>query len=170
MNTQAFILGFLKEARKKYRPRAEVWAGRNGEIFGGFYPDGSFGVYGGGVDPGETPEEAGAREYAEEAGRKVKNLERLPIRPVRQDWHNKNVKRPEYDGSKTYLLTGDLTNKRVKATEPFTRLKDVGFHPISEAIEAIQQKLDDQNVVRGGDWGPILRARLKALKMLQARG
>ncbi|MCP4525702.1 MAG: NUDIX hydrolase, partial [Aestuariibacter sp.] len=46
----------------------------NGLVYSYYYPEGEVGEYGGGVDPGEDPAQAAAREYKEETGYDVNNV------------------------------------------------------------------------------------------------
>lgn len=110
---------------KPYRERAELFAQNpQGRIYGGFYPGQGFGTFGGGIDPGEDPQEAAAREFQEESGYPVTNVRPAPVDPYVEDWKPLS-KKPEYandpkfqerfkkfKGSRTHYFLGDIAGKR----------------------------------------------------------
>ena len=70
----------IKNAAKPLRPRVEVYAKtEDGKIIAGKYPDGGVGVFGGGIDKGESPESAAKREFREEGGFTIKNVEKIVV-------------------------------------------------------------------------------------------
>jgi len=115
-----------KIASKKYRDRVEVFGrSEDGKILGGIYSgDRSFGTYGGGVD-NDTILQAGKREYKEESGWTLKNVKKLPGKPLVLPWDFKDVmlegnqirRLKKYpDGNRTFYLVGDLHRKGKQAS------------------------------------------------------
>ena len=122
-----------------YRDRVEVFGLRDGKVLGGYYDDDkTHGVFGGGIDPGEDPSEAAAREFMEESGYKLKNPKVLPIDPVTYDW------KPPYDtpqqaerakkfkGSRTLFATGEVEGEPQTATDP-SWLQNIRFRSLGTA-------------------------------------
>jgi 8-oxo-dGTP pyrophosphatase MutT (NUDIX family) len=54
-----------------YRKRVEVYPFRRGSILTGLLSSGAPATFGGGIEEGETPEQAAAREVLEEALREI---------------------------------------------------------------------------------------------------
>lgn len=141
-------------ADQKYRERAEIYGTRGDRVLSGVYPnDNSIGVYGGGIDPGEDPATAAAREYAEESGYKLRGVRRVAD-PMSYPWpaispHDS----PEYvakvkprmeqfpAGNRTHYFAGELIGKPGSRSgeDSLTGFRDVKLRPIAEAIE-IQRK------------------------------
>ena len=105
-------------AELPYRERVEVLARdpNTGNIFSGIDAKADFATFfGGGIDPGESPEVAGAREFLEETGRTLENPRALEVDPVTLDWStlpylSKKLKERSktYKGSRTHFITGDV--------------------------------------------------------------
>ena len=103
-------------AELPWRERVEVYAKhpRTGKIYGGMWnADKSFAVPGGGVDSGETPEQAAIRELAEETGIHATNPVRLPIDPVDNPWSDayRAEKGRNFAGSRTHFVLADYLKK-----------------------------------------------------------
>jgi 8-oxo-dGTP pyrophosphatase MutT (NUDIX family) len=164
---------------KPYRERAELFAQNpQGRIYGGFYPGQGFGTFGGGVDPGEDPQEAAAREFQEESGYPVSNVRPAPVDPYVEDWKAFS-KKPEYandpkfqerfkkfKGSRTHYFLGDIAGKRESkgsndAAYPF---ESVRFRAaptvISKHEKDLQSVTDPIDIAR-------LQQRLAVLRNLQ---
>lgn len=103
-----------------WRERVEVYTRhpQSGKIYGGVWDtDKSFAVPGGGIDPGETPEQAAIRELEEETGIKATNPVRLPIAPVDNKWSDKHraekakVGRGHFAGTRTHFVLADFLSK-----------------------------------------------------------
>jgi len=160
------------------RQRVEVFAtDPQGRVPGGLYPDRSFGTYGGGIDPGEAPEQAAAREFEEEAGQKVTGLRPAQAEPFASPWSEAPADNPvarakwerrakEFPGghrTQYYLgQLGEQTGPGEKAPTP--QLKDFKFYGIPEAISIQEKALQGAT----GDDERRLRSRLEVLKELQA--
>jgi 8-oxo-dGTP pyrophosphatase MutT (NUDIX family) len=166
---------------RSYRERAELFAfGPENRIYGGFYPGQGFGTFGGGVDPGEDPQEAAAREFIEESGYPVSNVRQAPVGPYVEDWKPLS-KKPEYandpkfqerfkkfKGSRTHYFVGDIEGQRgprgaEEASFPF---ESVRFRKIPTVISRHKKDLrslaDPIDIAR-------LQQRLAVLQSLQEK-
>ena len=103
-----------------WRERVEVYTRhpQTGQIYGGkWLGDKSFAVPGGGIDPGETPEQAAIRELAEETGIQAANPVRLPIPHIDHPWSDEvraekaKIGRGEFAGSRTHFVMADFVKK-----------------------------------------------------------
>ena len=112
---QGLFAGMQKMAAKlPYRERVELYArDPRGRIFSGLYSnDRTPGVPGGGVDEGEDPTESAAREFKEEVGHLVRDVQMLDVPSFDQAWNppymNKKQKEraKRYSGSRTRFATG----------------------------------------------------------------
>lgn len=146
-----------KTKKLPYRDRAEMFAiDKDGNVFGGMYTKGkTFGVFGGGIDPGEDPAEAAAREFQEESGWSVSNPRVLPFEPHAIDWKPpystpKQAERAKkYRGSRTYYVMGDLGTKVPNAKIDETGRSDVRPYTIDEAIAlADKEKTTDETIAQ----------------------
>jgi len=161
---------FVEGKDLPYRNRVEVFAIKDGQVYGGFFDDGSFGVFGGGTD-GEAVEDAAKREYKEEAGYKLKNVEKLDIKPVEVAWKSKpaNEKQEErqkqYKGTRTWYYCAELGDKVKKATgeDGQSPLKDVGLVDIDKAIKSLDRKGGDESIKSQ------MNARKKALELIKEK-
>jgi 8-oxo-dGTP pyrophosphatase MutT (NUDIX family) len=159
----------ILEEELPFRNRVEVYATKDGKVYGGFYPDGGFGVFGGGTD-GEKLEDAATREFKEESGYKVKNLKKLDIPAVEAIWDEAKSKKQkermqEYKGTRTWYFHGELddSGKKNKATgeDGQSSLKEIGLIEIDDAIKALEKEPDDPNLKKQ------YKARIKALKLIK---
>lgn len=133
-----------------YRIRVEVVAyGPNDTVLGGKFDDGTFGMYGGGVDAEDDSLLAGAtREFEEESGYVIKHLAKCKVDPVIEEWVElpddasaKFKERfPKFRGSKTIFFRGDLSDaeKGSKSKEDSkTAFKQIKLYPVDEALEML---------------------------------
>lgn len=133
-----------------YRIRVEVVAyGPNDTVLGGKFEDGTFGMYGGGVDAEDDSLLAGAtREFEEESGYVIKHLAKCKVDPVIEEWVElpkdasaKFKERfPKFRGSKTIFFRGDLADaeKGSKSKEDSkTAFKQIKLYPVDEALEML---------------------------------
>lgn len=162
----------VKEAapKKPFRNRVDVFAlDAQDRLYSGVYPDGSIGPFGGGIDRGETVPQAARREFLEEAGRKIKNVQRLDLpvheesRLAREGWRNagKDDRLQKFRGTRSFAVLADIVKgKPATRSEPADHIKQVKYRALPEAIEAQQQALKDAPKGRKG----VLRFRLKALE------
>ena len=139
-----------------YRDRAEMFAlDKDGNVFGGLYKDqGTFGVFGGGIDAGEDAADAAAREFQEESGWSVKNPRVLPFQPHAVDWtppykSKKQAERAkQYRGSRTYYVMGDLGEKIPNAKIDEVGRTQVRPYSLDEALKlAVMEKTTDPTIV-----------------------
>ena len=101
-------------AKLPYRERVELYArDPKNRIFSGLYSnDRTPGVPGGGVDEGEDPTESAAREFKEEVGHLVRDVQMLDVPAFEEDWkppymNEKQKERAKrYSGSRTLFATG----------------------------------------------------------------
>lgn len=152
---------------KPYRNRAEMYAMKDGKIFGGIYDNGSFGVFGGGIDPGEDITEAAAREFQEETGWAVNNAKILPFDPHTIDWKPpfstpKQAERAKkFRGSRTYYVIGDLGDQIPDAVVDELGRKDIRLYDIAEAQKlALAEKATEPAIIEAN------KKRLEILKYL----
>lgn len=138
-----------EEVPLPYRDRAEMYAMKDGKLFGGLFDHGGFGVYGGGIDPGEDAPTAAGREFQEETGWTVSNPRPLPFDPHTLDWKPpfSNPKLAErakqFKGSRTHYFIGDLGDQIPDAKIDELGRKDVRLYDLDEALGlADQQGLD----------------------------
>lgn len=154
-------------AAKPYRERAELFALKDGKVYGGLYDNGTFGVFGGGIDPGEDALQAATREFAEEAGWSIRNPRLITPAAFDYDWKppyksTKQARRAEkYRGSRTYYVAGDLGDELTKRPPDAARRQDVRLYDLDEAIRlaALAGVEDD---------GGVAAHRQEILRLLKA--
>ena len=134
-----------KSEELPYRDRVEMFGlNPEGKVLGGYYDDDkNHGVFGGGIEPGEKPEEAGAREFVEEAGYRLNKPRMLPFGPATYDW------KPPYDspmqaekakkwrGSRTFFGTGevgDLVPLEERGSDMVSQLQNIRFRSLHTAL------------------------------------
>lgn len=164
-------LQILNEDDKPYRNRVEVFAVKDGKVYGGMYSDGSFGVFGGGTD-GEDLESAASREFEEESGYKVTNLKKADVDPIEVEWTGeaKSDKQKErmkkYRGTRTWYYIGDLDDSgekdKAKGEDGHSGLNDIGLKDPDEAIAALDKDPDDEGLKKQ------YAARIKTLKQIKS--
>jgi len=150
-----------QSAALPWRDRAEVYATNpEGKIFGGIWDnDKSFAVPGGGVDPGEDPEQAAIRELFEEAGMRAANPRRLPVRPVTNPWKEVPAGKEGYRGSRTHFVLADLlSDKPEEGALDNWGAAHRGLYAIADALKQMQGKTPQAPNVHA--------ARLKVLQYL----
>lgn len=122
-----------------YRERAEMYALKDGKIYGSKHDNGTFGVYGGGIDPGEDAATAAEREFMEEAGWKVKNVRPLPFDPLVKEWTPPYAtpvqaeRAKKFRGSRTHYYMGDLDEQIPNATLDIKGRTDARLYDLDEA-------------------------------------
>lgn len=115
-----------------------------GKILGGYYDnDKNFGVFGGGVEEGEDPATAGAREFVEEAGYRLKNPRMLPFKPIVFDWKppysspQQAEKAKRFRGSRTFFgvgEVGDPVSTEERGSDTYTGLRNIRFRSPHTAL------------------------------------
>lgn len=161
-----------KPTELPYRDRAEMYAtDKDGNVFGGLYPHGGFGVFGGGIDPGEDAAQAAAREFAEESGWSVSNPRVLPFAPHAIDWKPpystpKLAERAkQFRGSRTYYVAGDLGEKIPNAKVDDLGRKEVRPYAIDDALRlAALDAVTDPVLVQANKNRKAVLEHLKALR------
>lgn len=151
-------------AKLPYRKRVEVFAVKDGQIYGGTYDDGSFGAFGGGLDDDDLVA-AAEREFAEETGLKAKNIRPVAGEVVRVDWNppyksDKQAERAKsYRGSETYFAIADLDDSeqqaKAKGEAGKSPLKNRKLYAYAEAL----QLLDNAKPVAGLDADELANMR-----------
>lgn len=171
MNVDEFkakINAIMEGTDLPYRNRVEVFAVKDGKVYGGFYPDGTFGVFGGGTD-GEALEDAAEREFKEETGYSLIGIKKLDIPALEVAWKSKpaNEKQEErqkkYKGTRTWYYYAELGAKGKKATgeDGESPLNDIGLVDIDKAIKALEKEGGDESIKSQ------MNARKKALKLIK---
>lgn len=96
----------LVKHSNSYRPRAEVYIIKDNKyLIVGIPPKwNGYTIPGGGMDPGEIPEETAKREALEEIGTKCKNLKKIDSIKIA---HTNNI-RTEYTGSLFHTFVADF--------------------------------------------------------------
>ena len=162
-------ISLLNENKKPLRNRVEVFATKNGKVYGGFYEDGSFGVFGGGLD-GEAVADAASREFEEESGYKINNLNSLDLKPLEVEWDDqggkKDDRKEKYRGTRTWMYVGELDDDgdKDKATgeDGQHHLKNVGLKDVDDAIESIENNLNSNETIKKQQ-----NLRIKALRKIK---
>ena len=165
-------LNLLNEDNKPLRNRVEVFAVKDEKVYGGIYDDGSFGVFGGGID-GESLEDAASREFEEESGHKIDNIKRLDVEPVIAKWDEDNPKSEKqkermkkYSGTKTWYYYGQLNDSgnkdKADGDDGKSGLRDIGLKDIDFAISKLDiDGIEDKGLINQ------YKARKKALELLK---
>lgn len=163
--------GMITEAEKPLRNRVEVIAVNDkGQVYGGVFPDGSWGTFGGGTD-GEAGSEAAQREFEEETGHSVKGLKKCPVDPIEVVWRHEaqtekdKERRAKYRGTKTWFFTGEFVKddgKKAEGNDGKSPLKKVGWYDIKQAIKLIEDNLVDEPEHKAQQ-----KRRVEALKSLE---
>ena len=142
-----------------WRERVEVYTKhpRTGKIYGGVWSgDKSFAVPGGGIDPGETPEQAALRELTEETGLHAANPVRLPIAPIDQPWSDKTraekakIGRGNFAGSRTHFVMADYVKKLQQDKLDKWDALHRKFYAPNAALELMQNKQFGSPAVAAG--------------------
>lgn len=164
-----------KTAGKPLRPRVETYAfTKDNKILAGLYPDGSVGVFGGGVD-GDSLETAAKKEYREEGGKTLKSVEKVQgVKPVTKLWKDDpavhdsesakhKARREKFSGSKTIFMTGEVGDKA--KTVDGSKLKDVKPRTVEELISIQKKSLKNGDE----DMQDVKKARLAVLQRLREK-
>lgn len=156
-----------------YRKRVEVYAMKDGKVYGGVYKDGGFGVFGGGFDDDDVVT-AAEREFAEETGLVAKNIRILPVEPVKIDWNPpyKSEKQAErakqFRGAQTFFVVADLDDSspvaKADGDDGKSLLRWPRLYAVAEAIELCGKAESDSEGVK-----KINNARMQALEKLDLK-
>ena len=163
----------IKNAAKPLRPRVEVYAKtEDGKIIAGKYPDGGVGVFGGGIDKGESPESAAKREFREEGGLTIKNVEKIKgVKPMVERWskdhgefgRKQKMRAKEFAGSKTLFMLAEVKGKGKKVDG--SKIKGVKPRSIDELINQQKKAVKDVDEERR----EASKIRLQVLQKLREK-
>lgn len=155
----------VKWATDEYRPRVEIAVRKpDGSIYCGKWgATGGYALPGGGVDPGETPEEAAIRELREEAGIEATNARLLPV-TTKKDWSPEERKQNaargrDFKGSRTQYVLADYVKDGDKTNLDKWGAKEKAWRSLTDA-EALMQNVPDTDVYK--------QPRMTLLQHLQA--
>jgi len=143
----------VKYAMEEYRPRVEIAVCKpDGSLYCGKWGDtGGYALPGGGIDPGETPEEAAIRELREEAGIEATNARLLPV-TTQKDWtpeeRKQNAARGrDFKGSRTQYVLADYVKDGDKSNLDKWSAKEKAWRSLSD-VEALMQNVPDADVFK----------------------
>lgn len=166
--------GMITEGEKPLRNRVEVITTNDkGQVYGGIFPDGSFGLFGGGTD-GEAGKKAAQREFEEETGHGITQVQKVDLEPVETIWRHDPKKakdkdrQEQYRGTRTWFFTGkfqDGDGKKASGDDGKSPLKDIGWYDIDDAIKRIEDNLSDQQ-----DQKAQQKRRIEALRTISDTG
>lgn len=129
--------------RRPYRAKTNVIVVSRGMVYGGtFTDDGTFGLFGGGIEEGEDALEAASREFTEETGLAATDLVMLPVKSVKIEWRPPYLtpklaeRAKHFRGSEVFFVGGRLVEgfkqKRAKGDDGTSWLRDVRFYSLDE--------------------------------------
>jgi 8-oxo-dGTP pyrophosphatase MutT (NUDIX family) len=149
-----------------WRERVEILTQhpKTKKIYGGVWDeDRSFAAPGGGIDPGETPEQAAVRELAEETGIQASNPVLLPIAPVDNPWSDSYRARTgrNFAGSRTHFVAADFVKKLRNKNLDVWSATNRRFYAPEKALAIMQGKKYMSPLVA--------EARIKAIQHLMAQ-
>jgi putative (di)nucleoside polyphosphate hydrolase len=143
----------VKWATDEYRPRVEIAVCKpDGSFYCGKWGDtGGYALPGGGIDPGETPEDAALRELREEAGIEATNARLLPV-TTKKDWtpeeRKQNAARGRnFKGSRTVYVLADYVKDGDKSNLDKWGAKEKAWRSLTDA-EALMQNVPDTDVYK----------------------
>lgn len=163
------------EDTRPYRNRVEIFAVNDAKIpkvYGGKFSTGGFGVFGGGTD-GDELVEAAKREFLEETGYKLTEVEKIPVDPVTVEWLKpyKSEKQAEraktYRGTRTWYIYGVIEGEKAEKAsgdDGKAPLSDVGFYTINTAMKMLVDATTENTELR-----PQIEARKRALLFVLAK-
>jgi 8-oxo-dGTP pyrophosphatase MutT (NUDIX family) len=167
-------------AELPYRDRSELIARLKDKVLAMEYAHGGIGFYGGGIDPGENPTDAAAREFFEESGRKAKNVRPAGVPPVTLEWtpemieENPKLKARagQFRGSRTHYFVGDVAGRKRHHEKDLDTTTSTSSKPVwltpEEAISRIEGYggVDDTTKVLAQQRKDISAARMQILRQI----
>jgi 8-oxo-dGTP pyrophosphatase MutT (NUDIX family) len=167
--SHAFLSGFMKQA-EKVRKRVEVLLhNKDGRVLVGqkYFgkPDPVWVFPGGGIDKGETPEAAGAREAFEEVGRSSSKIKKIDV-PTTSLKKKKSLDyQHKFDRSLTTFVSG-LANLQSKDLlgKGGDLLKNPKFRNIDFIIRALKKEVEKTPEIAS-----MNKARIRAVQKLRSK-
>lgn len=160
------ITSFLQEISvpKGYRKKSEVYILEDGNIYAAKTKWGFHTIPGGGVDPGETPEDSAYRECIEEIGVEITGLKKLEKDPFCFSFDKSPEFMGDYEGMCVFCFTAKPKGGSGKGIEKHLKLDVIS---IEEMIDSCRKALHAHKV---GWWKKLVNHRIQILKGILQEG